>query len=145
MPQYVYLKLGYDADKTTKEDAIAMLKYGDFYPRLLSLEEIKWMSEKEKSKETELNIKERTELSGLLKDMEEMKEAVEELISERRENKDEAKILNARIEKITDTNPFRETLSLIVNRSGKRYLLEAKAAKDQFGVCRPWINVEELE
>ena len=41
MPQYVYLKLGYDADKTTKEDAIAMLsEYGGINPELLSLKEI---------------------------------------------------------------------------------------------------------
>jgi len=39
--EYVYLKLGYDADKITKEDAIAMLNEGGgVYPDLLSLEEI---------------------------------------------------------------------------------------------------------
>lgn len=41
MPQYVYLKLGYEADKTTKESAIAMLNEGGAdYPELLSLGEV---------------------------------------------------------------------------------------------------------
>lgn len=102
--------------------------------------------EKETNEETELNQKEHIELLGLIKDMEEMKEAVEELIEKRKEKiNDGAKILNARVEGIKDINLYREIISLVVNRSGKRYLLEAKATKDQVGVCRPWINVEELK
>ena len=46
MPQYVYLKLGYDADKTTKEGAIAMLNEGGAsYSELLSLEEVEGANE----------------------------------------------------------------------------------------------------
>ena len=46
MQQYVYLKLGYDADKITKESAIAMLNEGGAdYPELLSLEELGGMNE----------------------------------------------------------------------------------------------------
>lgn len=101
---------------------------------------------REKSEETELNPKECTELLGLIRDMAEIKEAVNELIEERKEKiDDEAKILNARVETITGTNPYRKILSLVINRSGKRYSLEAKAIKDEVDVCRPWINVEELK
>ena len=46
MLQYIYLKLGYDAGKITKEDAITMLgEGGGVYPELLTLEEIKEIEE----------------------------------------------------------------------------------------------------
>lgn len=55
------------------------------------------------------------------------------------------RLKNATIVEVRDRNMYGEIISLVVEKEGKRYVLEAKARKDDVGVCRPWIGVEELE
>ena len=56
-----------------------------------------------------------------------------------------AKIQNARIEETIGTKGFTKISEVIVNRSGKRYSLKAKALKNDWGFCRPWIDVRGVK
>lgn len=55
------------------------------------------------------------------------------------------RLKNATVIEVRDRNMYGEIVSLVVEKEGKRYILEAEARKDDVDVCRPWIAVEELE
>lgn len=55
------------------------------------------------------------------------------------------RLKNATIIEVRDRNMYGEIISLVVEKEGNRYILEAKARKDDVDVCRRWIGVGELE